>query len=133
MPLLDSKKTEYYREKAEEFLGTHTYSILHFEELILFAQISVFPEYVDILGARRENDDMVFFSDCMTLPNFGKLVATGKVPNYIKKGIFADKLSREDFIYWLSKDPQIDRILDEVPEWFAAELIASGLGGYESE
>ncbi len=133
MPLLDSKKTEYYREKAEEFLDTHTYSILQFGDLILFAQISVFPEYVDVLGARRENGDMIFFSECMTLSNFGKLVVTRKVPNYIKKGVFADKLSREDFIYWLSKDPQIDKILKEVPEWFAAELIASGLGGYEDE
>lgn len=135
MPLLDSKskRAEYYRKRAEEFLDTHTYSILQFENLILFAQTSVFPDYVDVLGARRENGDMIFFSDCMTRNNFGKLLVTGKVPNYLKKGIFADKLSREDFVYWLSKDPQIDKILEEVPEWFAAELIASGLGGYESE
>ncbi|MFO7968308.1 MAG: hypothetical protein R6U44_11980 [Archaeoglobaceae archaeon] len=133
MPLLDPRKTEYYRKQAEEFLDTHTYSVLQFGELILFAQISVFPEYVDVLGARKEDGDMVFFSDCMTLNNFGKLVVTRKVPKYIRNGTFADKLSREDFIYWLSKDPQIDRILEEVPEWFAAELIASGLGGFESE
>ncbi len=133
MPLLDSRKSEYYRGQAEEFLNTHTYSVLDFGELILFAQISVFPEYVDVLGARREDGNMFFFSDCMTLNNFGKLLVTGKVPKYIKKGTFADKLSIEDFIYWLSKDPQIDRILEEVPEWFAAELIASGLGGFENE
>lgn len=135
MPLLNpkSKKTEYYRKQAEEFLDTHTYSILQFGDFILFAQISVFQDYVDLLGARREDSDMVFFSDCMTLKNFGKLLVTQRVPNYIKKGTFADKLSREDFIYWLSKDPRIDKILEEVPEWFAAELIASGLGGYEDE
>ncbi|MFP3909306.1 MAG: hypothetical protein ACLFVI_06360 [Archaeoglobaceae archaeon] len=131
MPILDSKRAEYYREKAEEYLNAYTYSILQLEDLILFAQKSVFPEYVDILGARREDGDIKFFSECLTLANLGKIVVTKKVPHYIKKGLFADKLSREDFIYWLSKDPQIDKILENVPEWFAAELIASGLGNYE--
>lgn len=127
--VMGSNKAQYYKQKAEEFLDEHTYSLLQFDDLLLFAQKSVFPDYVDILGARKENGDITFFSDCLTVANLGKIVVTNKVSSNVRKGVFADKLSREDFIYWLSKDPQLDQLLGKVPEWFAAELIASGLGG----